>query len=86
LKSARVPLAQDKVYLKVDCNFDSDQASFYYSLDGAKWTQIGDKVQMVYTFTKHFMGYRFGLFNYATKTAGGYVDFDFYRVSDQLTK
>ncbi|NLX24523.1 MAG: family 43 glycosylhydrolase [Lentisphaerae bacterium] len=81
-----VPLAQDKVYLKVDCDFDSDQASFYYSLDGAKWTQIGDEVQMVYTFTKHFMGYRFGLFNYATKAAGGYVDFDFYRVNDQLTK
>ena len=27
----------------------------------------------------HFMGYRFGLFNYATKTPGGYVDFDWFR-------
>ncbi|MEI3220195.1 MAG: hypothetical protein V8S08_12040 [Lachnoclostridium sp.] len=28
------------------------------------------------------MGYRFGLFNYATKSTGGYVDFDYFRVED----
>ena len=33
----------------------------------------------------HFMGYRFGLFNFATKTAGGFVDFDFFRLSDKIT-
>jgi hypothetical protein len=38
---------------------------------------------MAYTLP-HFMGYRFGLFNFATKTAGGFVDFDYYRVSDEL--
>ncbi|WP_372490047.1 hypothetical protein [Chitinophaga sedimenti] len=40
---------------------------------------------MAYTIP-HFMGYRFGLFNYATKTAGGYADFDYYRISEQLIK
>src|SRR5690554_7936163 len=25
-------------------------------------------------------GYSFGLFNYATKTAGGYVDFDWFKI------
>jgi beta-xylosidase len=29
--------------------------------------------------SKHFMGYRFGLFNFATKKTDGYVDFDFFR-------
>ena len=38
---------------------------------------------MTYTLP-HFMGYRFGLFNYATKTAGGFVDFDYFRVSDRI--
>ncbi len=33
----------------------------------------------------HFMGYRFGLFNHATMTPGGAVDFDFYRIDDALT-
>src|SRR5207244_4218588 len=32
----------------------------------------------------HFMGYRFGLFNFATKTAGGFVDFDYIRLSDKI--
>ncbi|MBN2137557.1 MAG: hypothetical protein JW720_07110 [Sedimentisphaerales bacterium] len=38
---------------------------------------------MVYTLP-HFMGYRFGLFNFATKTTGGFVDFDFYRLEDKI--
>ena len=32
----------------------------------------------------HFMGYRFGLFNYATKTSGGFADFDYLRLSDKI--
>jgi hypothetical protein len=31
------------------------------------------------------MGYRFGLFNYATREAGGHVDFDHYRIGEALT-
>jgi hypothetical protein len=30
------------------------------------------------------MGYRFGLFNYATKKTGGYADFDFFHIEDRL--
>jgi hypothetical protein len=33
----------------------------------------------------HFMGYRFGLFNYATKNVGGVVDFDFFHIDDQIS-
>ena len=39
---------------------------------------------MTYTLP-HFMGYRFALFNYATKAAGGCVDFNYFRVSDWIT-
>jgi hypothetical protein len=28
----------------------------------------------------HFMGCRFGLFNWATKESGGSADFDFFRI------
>ena len=62
----------------------ADKAQFYFSLDGQKWTVIGNELKMSYTLP-HFMGYRFGLFNYATKTAGGHAEFDFFRVSDQPT-
>jgi beta-xylosidase len=82
----RIPLSQKTVYLKAECDFRdrADTAYFYYSLDGKQWKQIGKQLKMEYTLP-HFMGYRFGLFNYATKTAGGYVDFDFFHVGNQIT-
>jgi beta-xylosidase len=81
-----IPLTSQTVYLRIDCNFRdrTDKAHFYYSLDGRTWTQIGSVLQMAYTLP-HFMGYRFGLFNYAGRTPGGFVDFDYYHVSDELT-
>jgi beta-xylosidase len=77
-----VPLTESMVFLKMDCDFRNraDKACFFYSLDGQKWTAIGKPLQMAYTLP-HFMGYRFALFNYATKTTGGFVDFDYFRVS-----
>ncbi len=82
----RLPLNQNTVFLKADCDFKNraDKARFFYSLDGKSWTVIGRQLKMSYTLP-HFMGYRFGLFNFATKTPGGYADFDFFRVSDQIT-
>jgi beta-xylosidase len=81
-----VPLDGNKVFLKLDCDFKNrmDKARFFYSLNGSKWTTIGKPLQMVYTLP-HFMGYRFALFNYATKAAGGFVDFDYFRVSNRIT-
>lgn len=76
-----VPLNQDTVYLKLVGDFKArtDKAYFYYSLDGQKWTAIGKPQQLVYTLG-HFMGCRFALFNYATREAGGCVDFDYFRI------
>ncbi len=83
----RVELAENEVYLRIDCDFvnSTDKAYFYYSLDGENWIRIGDTLQMNY-YGLHFMGYRFAIFNYATKQMGGYVDVDFFRVSDEIIK
>lgn len=83
---AAVPLGQDEVFFKVECDFaqQRDQARFYYSLDGFNWQAVGGAFRMSYTIP-HFMGYRFALFNFATLDTGGYVDFDYFRVSDRLT-
>lgn len=73
------------VYLKEDFNFaGGDTVTFYYSFDGNTWTQLGDPMQLSYEM-KHFMGSKFALFNYATKSTGGYADFDYFRVTDKLT-
>ena len=61
----------------------SEKAHFYYSLDGNRWARIGSALGMEYTLP-HFMGYRFALFNFATINAGGYVDFDYYRVGGEI--
>ncbi|WP_438448432.1 family 43 glycosylhydrolase [Gorillibacterium sp. sgz5001074] len=83
---ASVPLQQNTVYLKTELDYKNrtDKAKFYFSLDGERWASIGNTLQMSYTLP-HFMGYRFALFNYATKTTGGSVDFDYFRLDDKLT-
>jgi len=75
-----VPLRQKVVYLRAECDFrdKTDLAHFFYSLDGRTWKPIGTQLKMEYSMP-HFMGYRYGLFNYSTKTPGGYVDFDWFR-------
>ena len=82
-----VPLNQNTVYIKANCDFTDkkDVANFFYSLDGKTWMAIGNQLTMTYTLP-HFMGYRFGLFNYATRNIGGYADFDFFQIEDQIKK
>ncbi|MGO4495299.1 family 43 glycosylhydrolase [Paenibacillus sp. 2RAB27] len=86
VEKASIPVTQDNVYFKIDFDYknQTDKAYFYYSLDGITWTAIGNTLQMHYTLP-HFMGYRFALFNYATKTTGGIVDFDYFRIDNKLT-
>ena len=85
VEQASVPLSRNKVYFKAECDFRerTDIAHFFYSLDGKTWNAIGKPLKMRYTLV-HFMGYRFGLFNYATKEAGGFVDFDYFRISNRI--
>ncbi len=80
----RVPLTQRTVFLRAECDFRdrADRARFFFSLDGQTWTRIGNELKMNYTLP-HFMGYRFGLFNFATKEPGGYADFDFFRIRSE---
>ncbi len=84
-ESEQIPLKTKDVYFKIDCDFknQTDKAYFYYSTDGKNWNPIGQTFQMVYTLP-HFMGYRFALFNYATKAPGGYVDFDYFKLGDSI--
>jgi beta-xylosidase len=81
----RTEFSSDKIYFRVNCKFrgnatsGNETAVFQYSLDGATWTNLGTTFNMQWTL-QHFTGARFGLFNYATKEAGGYVDFDYFHV------
>lgn len=87
LEMERIPLSQNKVFLKAACDFKqrADIAFFYYSLDGKSWKAIGTPLNMEYTLP-HFMGYRFGLFNYASKKPAGYIDFDYFHIRNQISR
>ena len=87
IEQARIPFSGNRIYFKAEADFRdrTDLAQFFYSLDGTTWTPIGENLRMTYTLFLHFMGYRFGLFNYATQEAGGFVDFDFFRIHQSIT-
>ena len=87
VENQSITLTQKTVYLKAECDFrnKTDIGYFFYSLDGKSWNPIGSQLKMEYSMP-HFMGYRFGLFNYSTKNPGGFVDFDYFRIEDKITK
>ena len=82
-----VELKQQKIWLRIDADFrptggrfgGTDTATFYYSLDGEQWTKIGSDYRMGFDWRRFFMGSKFGIFCYATKKAGGYVDIDHFK-------
>ncbi|OSZ77008.1 glycoside hydrolase [Chitinophagaceae bacterium IBVUCB2] len=83
---AAIPLNQNTVFFKAECNFTNkkDTANFFYSLDGNNWTTLGTPLKMAYTIPQ-FIGYRFALFNYATKNTGGFADFDYFRITETIS-
>lgn len=77
----KIELKQDIIYLRIDADFNlnKDVATFYYSLDNTNWKSIGSEYKLIFDYRKFFMGSKFAIFNYATKTTGGYVDVDYFK-------
>jgi len=71
---------ESTVYLRTKASNESKKASFEYSVDNRTFKQLGDELLMKFNL-KIFTGNKFCLFNYATKTTGGYVDFDWFRTN-----
>ena len=67
------------LWLRVHCNFDTDQAIFSWSADGKQFTPLGDPWPLPVFQLQTFQGVRPALFNYNTSgQPGGYADFDNY--------
>ncbi len=75
-----------RLWLRVHCNFDTDEARFSYSTDGANYEFLGGTIIM--PFSLHtFQGVRLGLFNYnSAGVAGGYADFNSFDVNEPRYK
>jgi hypothetical protein len=76
------PMRGTRLWLRVDCDFLTEQARFAFSTDGARWTPLGRPFTMAFQL-KTFQGVRFALFHYNTAGApGGVADFDLMRVDE----
>ncbi len=72
---ASVPIHGRKVWLRAaaDVSPGSDRkATFFYSTDGKTFHPLGEPFVLNNDW-KFLMGYRYGIFNYATKMTGGAV-------------
>jgi xylan 1,4-beta-xylosidase len=70
------------LWLRVACNFDTDEATFSWSADGRQFTSLGNPFTMTFQLTT-FQGVRPALFNFNTSgQPGGYADFDNYVVDE----
>jgi beta-xylosidase len=69
-----------EIYLRSVASNSTGKASFAYSFDNKKYTRLGNELHMRFSL-RIFTGNKFCLFDYPTKETGGYVDFDWFRVS-----
>jgi hypothetical protein len=77
-----VPGSPAHVWLRVACNFDTEQAVFSWSADGKEFTPLGEPFTMVFQLIT-FQGDRLALFNFNTGgKPGGYADFDNFTVEE----
>ena len=72
---ATFPVQATTLWFRMECDFTTDTAHFSYSTDGQNFQRMGEGFHMIFSMA-HFTGNKFAIFNYATKTAGGYVDVD----------
>jgi xylan 1,4-beta-xylosidase len=76
----------EHLWLRVHCNFDTDQAVFSWSANGKQFMPLGDPFTMTFQLTT-FQGVRPALFHYNTSgRPGGYVDFDNYTVDEPRSR
>ena len=76
-KTLKTEVKQIDLQVEYDFAPGKDKAYFAYSFDGEAFVRTDAELQMRYTLD-HFMGYRTGLYCYATKEVGGFADFDYY--------
>ena len=77
-----IDLPQNKIWLRMNGDFDNDQASYAYSTDGTTFHDMGHTMKLSYQLIT-FQGSRHALFAYNHKGQnGGYAEFDNFIVDE----
>lgn len=83
MEVASTPVSTGKLWLRVTAGVRPDGnhlGEFSYSLDGSNFQSLGRPFTMT-TDWRFFMGYRYAIFNYATRSSGGEVTVSSFSVS-----
>jgi beta-xylosidase len=83
-ESASASIGGGKIWLRIDADVRTisggGTARLYYSTNGTQFTQLGGTFTMKREW-QYFLGYRFGIFNYATQSLGGSVKINSFDVT-----
>src|SRR4051794_10009373 len=74
-ESASAAISGGHIWLRINADIQPGSnrvARFSYSTDGVTFTPLGSSLTLNNTW-QFFMGYRFGVFNFATQALGGAV-------------
>ncbi|MFB9547799.1 beta-xylosidase family glycoside hydrolase, partial [Micromonospora sagamiensis] len=75
VEAASAPISGGRIWLRINADIrpgTGRQARFSYSTDGVTFTTLGPAFTLNNAW-QFFMGYRYGIFNYATQALGGAV-------------
>lgn len=75
-----IPTNESTVLFRALASNGTRKASFEYSLDKKNFSPLGNNLNMRFSLNI-FIGNRFCLFNFSTKSTGGYADFDWFKMS-----
>lgn len=81
-------VTNDSVYLRVVTQFkfnESNKGRFYYSFDNVTYTPLAPEFELKYSYD-FFVAPRFGIFNYATQSLGGYADIDWFTTEETFAE
>lgn len=76
------------VYLRIITQFkynSTNKGRFYYSFDNINYTPLASEFELKYTYD-FFVAPRYGIFNFATRSLGGYVDIDWFTTEEVFTE
>ncbi len=73
-----IPFEENEIRFKAEIAPLEYAVRYWYAAKEAEWIPVGDKVPIPYEFFVDWLAPRWCIFNYATKSTGGHVDFDWF--------
>lgn len=76
--SQKLPKGTTMIWLRAEAVKMEYRSKFYYSLEGTQFQILGDVYEMHYG---DYVGMGYGVFHFATRALGGYVDLDSFEIN-----